>query len=249
MIRMEIENLRDTCHVWTIPISEAKQEWIEILHDSEQERVIKMIRHKDRRRSLVSFAFLRLVLSQYLSIDPAALEIARICNCCGKPHGKPQLKTHPDLQFSVSHSEDWVVIALTKNSPIGVDIEQMDPTKQYQELVYEVFTMEEQARLSSLAIEGNVFLTTWTRKEALVKAIGKGLEIPLRSFEVSGWGEEPMLIKGFHQEPWVEDLSWFQMDQEAPIIGTIAVLGSCSKIEYFDGMNLLKSKGVLAKVN
>lgn len=246
---MERERLRDTCHVWTIPISEAKQEWMQILHATEQERVLKMVRHKDRRRSLVSFAFLRLVLSQYLDIDPADLEIARICDCCGKPHGKPRLKTHPELQFSVSHSGDWVVIALTESSPIGVDIEQIDPSKQYQELVREVFTIEEQMRLESLEIEGDIFLTTWTRKEALVKAIGKGLEIPLRSFEVSGWGEEPKLVKGFHQEPWAEKLIWFQIDQNGSFIGTVVVLGSCSKIEYFDGMNLLTNRSALPKVN
>lgn len=251
MIRMEKELLRDTCHVWMIPISEAKQEWMEFLHATEQERVLKMVRHKDRRRSLVSFAFLRLVLSQYLHINPADLEIARICDCCGKPHGKPQLKTHPELQFSVSHSDDWVVIALTEGSPIGVDVEQIDPTKSYQELVPEVFTIEEQLKMDSLDLVGkpNVFLTTWTRKEALLKAIGKGLEIPLRSFEVSGWGDEPKLEKGFHQETWAKELRWFQIDRGSDFIGTAVVLGSCSRIEYFDGIDFLTNRDKLAKAN
>jgi len=95
--------------------------------------------------------------------------------------GKPILQEPSGLHFNISHSGNWVVCAID-DEPIGVDVEAMKPInydigerffapKEYCDLI----NMEEGQRKK-------YFYMLWTLKESYIKAIGKGLAIPLDSF-------------------------------------------------------------------
>ena len=122
---------------------------------------------------------------------PAAAELARTVL------GKPYLPGYPGLHFNLSHSGPWGVCALSK-APVGVDVELVRPLRY--DLARRFFTPGEQAWLRGRP-EGE-FFRLWTRKESFLKALGKGLTLPLDSFSVL---EDLLIREGtawyFHQHP------------------------------------------------
>lgn len=97
--------------------------------------------------------------------------------------GKPYLVSEPGIYFSISHSGDWVVCAVGDH-PVGVDIEKCEPGRH--DVAARFFHKEEVRYLNSLlpSARDDAFYTLWTLKESFVKSIGRGLDLPLRSFEV-----------------------------------------------------------------
>jgi 4'-phosphopantetheinyl transferase len=95
-------------------------------------------------------------------------------------YGKPLL-VDSGVNFSISHSGQLVACAICRNEQIGVDLEQIKHVEL--EVFKEQMTAREWSLLQHLGTV-DVFYTMWTRKEAVVKAVGRGLHIPLRSFDV-----------------------------------------------------------------
>ncbi len=89
---------------------------------------------------------------------------------------KPYLANSP-LQFNVSHSGDFTLIAVTTLSTIGADIEQIKPFPDMKDVADRYFTASERKHQD--------FFTTWTRKEAYIKATGEGLYMPLDQIDVT----------------------------------------------------------------
>jgi 4'-phosphopantetheinyl transferase len=97
--------------------------------------------------------------------------------------GKPALASGP--HFNLSHSGDKILIALSATGPVGIDIEQIKPAPPY-EIAPEAFTPEERDLLAHTEPQdrAEIFYQLWTRKEALVKAIGRGLDLGLQNITV-----------------------------------------------------------------
>ena len=99
-------------------------------------------------------------------------------------HGKP---VADGVEFNVSHSRGVILIALCRESAVGIDVEWMDGTIEALDIARQSFSAEEYGRVS-LAAEGRprvqAFYECWTRKEAVVKAHGDGLTMALQSFTV-----------------------------------------------------------------
>ncbi|AFY60262.1 4'-phosphopantetheinyl transferase superfamily protein [Synechococcus sp. PCC 6312] len=118
-----------------------------------------------------SRSLLRWVLSHYVIVPPAAVEL------CFSPTGKPHLdrRVHdPAWQFSWSHAGEMAVAAVTKNCPVGVDIEQIKLRPRAKKIAQRFFSQTDQARLKLLP-EPNYtqeFLSCWTGLEARIKAVG-----------------------------------------------------------------------------
>ena len=114
-------------------------------------------------------------------------------------HGKPFVPDAPWLHFSVSHSAGLALLATSRSGEIGCDIERRDPALACPAVAAKLFAPDEVAALAALAgdawVEG--FFNCWTRKEALVKALGLGLSYPLDAFTVSlAPGHPPRLLAG-----------------------------------------------------
>ncbi|HEY8900162.1 MAG TPA: 4'-phosphopantetheinyl transferase superfamily protein [Chthoniobacterales bacterium] len=126
-----------------------------------------------RTRSLV-----RRVLAERLGLSPLEipLEIA--------PGGKPQLTPPANLHFSISHSRNFLVIAVSP-VPIGVDIELLRPRDNTRALAERFFSKNDFATLEGLppAQVDEAFLHQWVAKEAALKAAGIGLGDALRHAE------------------------------------------------------------------
>ena len=87
----------------------------------------------------------------------------------------------------MSHCEGTLLIGVTANGRFGIDVELLRPIDDVDLLARRNFSADEIA--AELAVpktdRERAFLAIWTRKEALVKALGGGLSIPLTSFSVS----------------------------------------------------------------
>ena len=99
-------------------------------------------------------------------------------------YGKPMLSNESELHFNISHSGSWVSCAL-HYSPIGIDIEQLLTIDIH--FCKRFFTTEEYNALinESEKEREKYFYKLWTLKESYIKAEGKGLSIPLNSFNIS----------------------------------------------------------------
>ncbi|GAA5038626.1 hypothetical protein GCM10011506_36670 [Marivirga lumbricoides] len=94
---------------------------------------------------------------------------------------KPILKSN-DVKFNISHSGELVVCALTKHGNIGVDVEKIRYIN-WEELKSQM-TNNEIAIIATSKNKEEAFFNYWTKKEAVLKAHGKGLLVDLPSFEV-----------------------------------------------------------------
>ena len=84
-------------------------------------------------------------------------------------------------QFNITHSGDYVLCALSKECTVGIDIEEiraLDITE-----FSKCFTSAEWSYINNITPPLQGFYHLWTRKEAIIKADGRGLQIPLLSFE------------------------------------------------------------------
>lgn len=98
--------------------------------------------------------------------------------------GKPFFKDFPNIKFNISHSKN-IVICVFSDLEIGCDIEEIRPCDL--KLAKRFFSENEYLYLDSLPKEeqDDCFFRYWTLKESYIKAVGKGLSLPLNSFEIN----------------------------------------------------------------
>ncbi len=129
-----------------------------------------------RKRYVEVHGRLRNVLAQTLNERPEKINIKKA------EHGKPYLADTPELAFNLSHSAEAMVIAIAWNCQLGVDIEYYKPRASLVGLVNKCFAEEEIAYWNNLPEEQKTveFYRFWTRKEAFVKATGRGIALGLK---------------------------------------------------------------------
>jgi 4'-phosphopantetheinyl transferase len=136
-----------------------------------------------RRQFILCRASLRALISRRLRCCPLDIEIS--AGQRGKP--SPIVRGHRvPFEFSVSHSENHGLIALSTGGAVGIDVEEMRPRQAFSSIARSVFTVDEQSWLAQVPAEDTMgrFYRIWTLKEAVVKAIGMGLSFGLESFSI-----------------------------------------------------------------
>lgn len=186
------------CRVWWAdPRNRPEDTLISSLDKSELARAERYHHEDDRRRFLTACWLLRTQVAAELGTDPADVPIDRRCPDCGKPHGKPRVRTGEteDLHVSVSHSADRIAVALTAVSPVGVDVEQI-PDVPIDELAGSALSPGERAMLRWMPRHHQHagFTRMWVCKEAALKATGHGLRIPPDQVHVSHPDAPPALL-------------------------------------------------------
>jgi len=106
-----------------------------------------------------------------------------------------------DLKFNISHSKNIVACAIAESFEVGIDIEFINEDIDLENFKDQMTDFEwEKIQNSTNSI--NAFYEYWTRKEAVVKADGKGLSIPLKKIDVSGdkatIRDSVFVLKEFH---------------------------------------------------
>jgi len=192
-------------------------------------RVGRFVHEEDRDRFVAARGFLRAVLGAYVGRAPAAIRFVY------GQHGKPALAgAAPAPAFNLSHSGDWVLCAVAPARAVGVDVERVQSGFLIDELAG-VLSRDERRGLDLLTGDERVhsFFETWTRKEAVAKAIGTGVTVPLDRFEV-GVGSAnratelaPTCVVG----PW----RVVRADPAPGYAGSVAIDEGDWGIRYWDG--------------
>lgn len=97
---------------------------------------------------------------------------------------KPYLAGTP-LHFNLSDVQEWVAVAFHWNRPVGIDIERIQPVERMEQLIQELFSLEEQQYVQEKEPLLR-FWEIWTRKEACLKALGIGLQDNMREWSCAG---------------------------------------------------------------
>lgn len=188
--------------VWQIDIEQCADEypclWT-VLSSKERERAERFHFEVDRRRFVLGRAILRRQLAQQLGLEEHDLAFKT-----GQA-GKPEL-SHPaatGLSFNISHSGGYVLLAVA-NRRVGVDVEQWRSNVDIHQLAQRFYCEEEWQELRQVAgsKQTQAFFRCWTRKEAIVKAVGKGLLVPLSSFYAGTDGQEQKRVETGDGRSW-----------------------------------------------
>jgi 4'-phosphopantetheinyl transferase len=224
-------------HVWRVSLAQTEsclQSLQQTLSTDERAKADRFRFPKDRSQFIVSRGALRAILSRYLNISSHILRFDY------NPYGKPSLivtQGGNTLRFNLSHSRGMALIALTKNRDIGVDIEGINQKFSCLEIAQKFFSPLESSVLRSLPehLQATAFFTCWTRKEAYIKAVGKGLSIPLNKFDVSLAPGEPAALLNVEENP-EEASKWslIELFPSSDMVAAVAVAGDCSKLHCWE---------------
>jgi len=157
--------------MWPLEVGQAEGDALEeLLSADERVRALRYHLAHDRRQFIVGRARLRQILADYAASPPETLEF-----CYGE-QGKPALSGHRSLCFNLSHSGGCAALAVA-GCDVGIDIEEVRPIDR--RVAQRFFSADENAVLDRLC-EGDWlhgFYRCWTRKEAVLKALGSGLSL------------------------------------------------------------------------
>ena len=213
--------------LWCTYISEIGDESLwhryeALLSPQERARRSRFRFARDRRRYLLTRALARTVLSRYLPVSAEDWVFE------AGPRGRPAISAPRvaagGLQFNISHSADLVMIGVTADRALGVDVESIDAREADVDGLDRYFAPQESAALRALppAARRQRFLQLWTLKESYIKARGLGLAIALDAFGFELTGSGGLLL---HMRPQLGDAPdcWhlWQLDPRAGYVAAV----------------------------
>ncbi len=224
-------------HVWRVSLSVAEAKiglFRAMLSADEQDRARRFFFERDRSAFVVTRGVLRILLGRYLGWPPDGLRFRH------GPEGKPALTERSGgnlLDFNVSHSHGMALLAMARGRAVGVDVEKIRPGVATEDIAARFFAPREVAMLCAVPVPLRVgaFFTCWTRKEAYIKATGKGLSLPLDGFVVSVAPGEPAAI--LETRPDAAEASRWHLTALAlgvGYVGAVAVAGARPEIKCWD---------------
>ena len=173
---------RKQVHVWHTRLDERTQPVEAWLSRAERERAARFRSQRERRRYVAARTFLRSLLARYLSCSPTEVVLGHASG------GKPELRSGTgQLRFNLTRSGELAAAAIGAAREVGVDVERVDPARHPERLASRVLSPAEVAELDATAPGAERqqgFLRAWTRKEALLKACGTGIDRELATLDV-----------------------------------------------------------------
>lgn len=164
--------------VWRIALADGDEPVS--THGLSADEVLRMRRFRqadDARRFATTRRTLRELLARRLDVDAQALVFARGL------HGKPTLGAaqRGAWEFSVSHSGQAALVALSNQRAVGVDIEWSRPCLDVQAIAPVCLTAAERERV----VDAASFYRHWVGKEAVLKALGLGIGLHMQQLTVT----------------------------------------------------------------
>ena len=220
---------RDEIHVWKADVDldeRAIGPLVELLSPQEMGRANRFRFDRDRARFIVRRALLRTLVGHSTRRRPADLVIVT------NAWGKPMLSGHDGacIQFSVSHSDSVVILALTSGREVGVDVERIRHIPECLAMARRFLAAKDVEALCALdgLARSRAFLLRWTETEALLKARGVSLAGYLDAASSLDGGPGARSDGGSTGSSW--SLAAFDAGDDA--LGSVASLGSAWKPVY-----------------
>ena len=217
-------------HVWKVPLASAGAALGNlpgILSAAERERASRHVFEKDQARFTSCRASLRLLLSRYTGVPADKIDFRY------EPEGKPALAGIDGWQFNVSHSRDLAAIAISRLDALGIDLEFIDPDFPRDDVAPSILADDELRDLRALPAAGQpaYFFQLWTLKEALLKAVGRGLSLDPRDIRIRlDEGLNPTLVSA---PPAFIHASLHRFPLENGYAAALAVLARVSDLAFF----------------
>jgi 4'-phosphopantetheinyl transferase len=193
----------DEVHLWCASLQEPTihlRRLRAVLSPDEASRADRFYGRGDRERFIARRGLLREILGGYVQAHPSALRFTY------GPSGKPALTARRGgrtLSFNLSHSHGLVLYAVTANRALGIDLEYVRDSVECEQISAWAFSASEHAALVALPLADRhaAFFRAWTRKEAYIKATGRGLSRPLDEFEVPVAPDRPAQLLSDRGDP------------------------------------------------
>lgn len=181
-------------HVWRILLDAPHDVHFlrSLLPVEEQVRADRFVNAAHTRRFLVAYGVMRQILAGYLGASATELRFG--IGALGKPFLEAPLNGAPTLEFNLSHSGSVALLAIARGRAVGVDVEQWDDRVQHLAVSERFFSPVEREALRTLDHDGRViegFFAAWSRKEAYLKATGRGITRGLHHFDVTVHPDAP----------------------------------------------------------
>lgn len=228
------------CQVWWArPVVETPR-LLDLLDPVERSRYTAYRRPVDQVRFLTGRAVGKALVAEALGTDPARVVLDSTCPDCGRSHGKPRVVPpaghtpgRPLPELSISHSGDLVAVAVTDGLPVGVDVEQ-ERDVAVQDMIRMTLSPAEHEVFAEVPSPDRdaAFFTYWARKEALLKATGRGLSVPMTRVTVTPWTEPPRVLASESSEV---DPASMRMAALNPIPGYRAAVAVIAGPDFPDG--------------
>lgn len=202
-LRADLDNSqRETLHLWRVYLREEPSSIRQLsclLRTEERERAARFVTEPLRARFTVCRAALRTILAGYLSVGPLEVEF------CQSSSGKPYLadmRQGSMRNFNVSHSQDLAIVAICGSREVGIDVEAIRSIMDVHRLVDRCLGPFERLAYDAenTVDRTELFLRYWTHKEAFLKAVGAGLQIPLDTVEFDLEAEGAQRVVRFPNE-------------------------------------------------
>jgi 4'-phosphopantetheinyl transferase len=173
-------------HIWRVGLTLTAEEHASrtaLLSVDERERAGRFLSIPAQTQFIAARSALRSILALYQGCEPAKIRFQL------GPLGKPALVDCGDtpLYFNLSHSRELALIGVTACGEIGVDVELVREMSSREQLAERFFHPNEVAALRTLPVhqKADGFFNAWTRKEAFLKATGKGISYGIERVEVT----------------------------------------------------------------
>lgn len=180
-----------------------------------------------------STALLRELLSGYAGTDAFVIE--------RDAHGKPRAPALGGLEFNLSHCRNVLVIAVTREQSLGVDIETPQRRVRSAALAQRFFTRAEATALAALdeAVRAAAFVRLWTHKEAVLKAIGSGLSFGLArlEFRLDAAGEVCLLESIAAEAGLAKDWRLHRFEPCPGFVGCLAWRGPPRRVRHLPAVD------------
>ncbi|BDG30482.1 hypothetical protein PthBH41_01940 [Parageobacillus thermoglucosidasius] len=149
------------------------------------------------------------------------------------------------LQWSVSHSGNIILVAFTTDAPVGVDVEWMNTAWDFDvvKMADGILTEKEIAHILQMPANDRMrgFFIYWTRKEAVLKATGEGLNIPPLNVVVSGPQQAPRLLAFTGRPDGADDVTLHDLDLGFNYVAALSIFSKTQKrIEQYDASVLMQ---------
>jgi 4'-phosphopantetheinyl transferase len=226
--------LRDEVHVWRVnlaisPAEESRS--LPVLSADERERAGRFIPPAARLQFVAARSALRDILGRYLVLPAETIAF------CVDPLGKPSLANagRRPPYFNLSHSRELALVAVTRCGAIGVDVESVREMVTREQLAERFFHPHEIATLQRLPAGERAasFFNAWTRKEAFLKATGKGIGFGIDRVEVTLAPGEPPRVLSIDGDPGAAAKWSLAAFQPAPdYVGAVALEGRWRRLIF-----------------
>lgn len=173
---------------------------LERVDERKKEKIVRFVHKEDTYRSLLADLLLRTILNDQFHLKDEDMLFG------WNEYGKPYLINRDNICFNLTHSGDWVGCVIGQK-PVGIDIEYMKSIDL--NIAKRFFSPDEYFALQRETQEKQLdfFYDLWTLKESYIKAVGKGMAIPLDSFTIRPEGDSA-LISGLDQEYYFKNYNF-----------------------------------------